>query len=342
MVLATVMVLKLADGAVRYGLFGMITDWEFWMGIGTALVNLILSIGLICACAKACIMPPSSNRALSVRLWITASIVVGLITAISWDWATSGSDALIGWHLGSILLLSFVMLGCVSERDHTGARLTRSIPRGPIRRVMAFFFYSGAAGGILWCGGLMLLVTIITALGYLGGLGSRAITRSNGGEVVEVMIGIGLYVTCYCLTAALLRRKLLWRLVHSKLTWAVALIIFGIMMAIPLLSMLRGLYQPSFRMEDNLELFAFTPVVLFENKTRAMGLTLASIWLICIFLASLPWIIRQIRGFRPPAPMAIVRPNPEPPSTETGPPPAGDMQIPLSPRLGGEGQSEGE
>ena len=50
---------------------------------------------------------------------------------------------------------------------------------------------------------------------------------------------------------------------------------------------------------DHLGALIFTPMMLMEETTRSTGVVFSAVWAACAFLLSLPWILRQIEGFRP-------------------------------------------
>ena len=271
--------------------------WEFWGAVGTMTGLTVLSTGLMGACAQACIMPASANRALSIRLWITGAWVFGLIAALAWAVETGDRDVLLGWMIPALVLLSVALLGAISERETTGPRLARSIPANPLGRVMAFLFFSGAGGGVIWCL-LLMAATIVLSMAAGTMLPGHAGRISDFSIGMLVLIGIGLYMVSYALTAGIIRRSLLARWVRPGQTWAVALGLFSAAMVVPVLLILLVIRAPMNSLDDRMGLFLLTPMTLYDSPYRSLGLTVSAIWAGIALMLSLPWIGRQFRDFR--------------------------------------------
>jgi len=297
-----------ASEIIDMGLGSTVSRWQFWGVAATMVGNAVLAIGLMGACAKACIMPVSANRALSIRVWVAVAWASGLIISILWR----DAEGVGVWAFLSMALLSLVLLGAVSEREVIGPRLRRSIPRNRLLRVGAFLLYSGAAGGVVFC--LVLMDATV-----MGALCVQPLTRGFMGhsefwEMIEGLAGFGLYMVCYALTALLVRRAVPWRRLAPSRTWAVALVIFGVMMIIPVVAMLFVMQRPPYRMEEHWGWYLFTPIMLFDDETRGTGLVFSMLWAAVMLLLSLPWLARQIRQFRP-----LERGVPEKTATELPP-----------------------
>jgi len=254
----------------------------------------LIAMGCFFVWSVALLSPPSANRMLPVRAYMT---IVWLVTgaAISiWGLGTATrSDFFDTWTVLSVLMFCVGLMTAVSERDVQGARITRRIPRRWWLRPFAFLMYTGAAGGIVWAClmiGLTLLVALLVSwveYGRYYGLNYTA----------AVMGGLALYAFCYAMTASLIRRTFFpkARLGH---TWVFALFLAGIAFLVPMLApIVRGdLWEP----QRNMDLWNLAnPTMVFDNDFRTVGLTIAGIWAIGVFLLSLPWLARQIRAFRP-------------------------------------------
>ncbi len=280
---------------------GSPTDhWEFWAAIATLVGVVFFASGFMAACSKACIMPPSANRALSIRVWATVSWLYGLVVCYLWTWAQEEPDLFLVWEILAITLLTFLILGAISERDSTGPRLAGSIPSTAPGRFGAFLFFSGAGGGITWCLILFAATMLIPLQGLNVGLSSSSYSHRYDNYVHQVYLtsGFGLYILAYALTASLLHRHLLARWVRPGTTWAVALGLFGFMLIAPILIILLG-YRNLEGIDDHMGLFLLTPVVLGDHATRDLGWTTAMFCALFATLFSLPWIVRQFTGFRP-------------------------------------------
>ena len=62
-----------------------------------------------------------------------------------------GDVLLLMWVGGTVPIIAIALLASASERDTWGPRVRSQIPRNPLGRVLAFLFYSGSGGGVLWC-----------------------------------------------------------------------------------------------------------------------------------------------------------------------------------------------
>jgi hypothetical protein len=209
------------------------------------------------------------------------------------------------------VLCSLALLVAVNERDQWGPRMARAIPRRWWLRWPAFLLYSGAFGGVLFT--LLLFGLVMVAVQFRRDavptepefmhvqlVGLVAVDwRQIFVETMGVMV---LYVYCYALTAAWIRRVFLPRL-PGGYTWIVFLILLAAGMAVPFL-MSFLLFNPSAP-------YAIHVPWLLPNPGVALGefgnygphcsifLTFAGSWAVVITLASVPWFVRQVRGFRP-------------------------------------------
>ena len=200
-----------------------------------------------------------------------------------------------------------------------GPRLARSIPRSPLARVAAFLFYSGSAGGVLWCL-ILMLATVILPFVVNAGLTPRSYgysySRNIFMEIMTVVAGIGLYTICYSLTAVHIRRAWLSRWIKPKFTWALVLLIFAVLIIVPLLIHLLLFREGFYRMDDS-GLFLGTPFLLGSRDMQGASLAFSGLWAIVMGIAALPWLVRQMERFRP------LRPTPAPAS----PPPVAQATV---------------
>ena len=133
---------------------------DFWIGTFTAIAVYAAVTGLFYVMAVALVSPPSSNRALPVRVYITAVwLLTGLLT-VAWVKKTGHSDAIIVWLNSVFYLLMLSLVVVVSNSDTLSNRVRRAIPAAPWKRLVAFLFFNGAAGGLVW-------VAAMTAASFL-------------------------------------------------------------------------------------------------------------------------------------------------------------------------------
>jgi hypothetical protein len=183
---------------------------QFW---GPLLVALVFGLGVLghfFVWTVALLSPRWSNRVLPVRIFMFGNWLVTGIGALVWQLLDPGAPILATWAVLGTLVASLALLIAVSERDERGARVARTIPRGGWRLVLAFFFYSGAAGGVALAS-VMLCTSLLVVIAAFGG------SPILSGPVV----GTGASAFAASVTARLLRRRVppKWKEGH---TWMVA------------------------------------------------------------------------------------------------------------------------
>lgn len=159
-------------------------DFFYMMPADTWFVSLVIAIAWILGSGAAIvyltslsscmIAPPSSNRCMVPRILTTAIcflfplITFGMIIATSaqdMNEIATGFLAMLGYTLIQIGL--FALLVSANGRFRYGLRLAKSIPRDPIRRILAFPWISGCANGVCWSL-LMILTGGILVFGVVG------------------------------------------------------------------------------------------------------------------------------------------------------------------------------
>lgn len=151
-------------------------DSEFWAGMGLTTLAVLLGTAQLACWSVGVISPPSANRALVGRLFLVFTwVIMGagcLAVSLFWSWGpwVRGLPVAV-WAGCSVLLFCLQMLISTNERDSWGPRVTRTIPRWPLLRLLAFLFYSGSAGGVLLsviCSALSLLAVSTWQNYFLG------------------------------------------------------------------------------------------------------------------------------------------------------------------------------
>src|SRR5262249_20089154 len=129
----------------------------FWQPLTVMIVAGCFLIGLFFALSVALIKPAVSNRALPVRLFITAAwLVTGVAAAISGVIERTYLTLAL-WLSVFEIVFAVAIFVAVSERDELGRRVLRSVPRSWLGRSLAFFFFSGAANGVAWASTFVVL-----------------------------------------------------------------------------------------------------------------------------------------------------------------------------------------
>ena len=291
--LPLLVVMFMPGGLLDSGIGSRLGSWEFWVG---ALGVLGSGSALIVLCAllsTALISPLSANRALPVRIFITAVWLLAGVCAAIWSIKVSDLRPIWTWGFIFMLLFSIGLFVAVSEREHLGQRVRQDIPRRLLLRSLAFLFFSGAANGVAWSS----LMVILTALPIAAWIGIFPYMFDHALATLGSLVALGLYAFSFALGASVIRRRFLADRVTCGYTWVIALVLLGITTTIiPLvLFFLSGKWEQEWLIASPLG------PLLFDDQS---SLVLHSIVIatICAGFAgalSLPWLVRQIDDFRP-------------------------------------------
>ena len=298
------------------GIGSQINSWEFWRVALSVLGGGAALIGVLALLSTALISPLSANRALPVRVFVTAVwLLTGFGMAI-WSIAIRDIIPIAAWTVLYIFLYGLSLFIAVSERERLGQRVRQSIPPQRLRRLFVFPFYSGAANGVAWSS-LMIFLTLLALSACL--IVFPHIRTHDEIEAIGALAGVAMYAFSYALGASLIRRLFLANRVPGGYTWAIALVLLVIATTIiPLILFFSS-------GEWNKEWFIGSPVILGaslssgDNDFLWPSVSIAAISALVVGILSLPWFIRQIGNFRPPRPEATSEPptnKPENRSTE--------------------------
>jgi len=294
-----VLILSWISFSMMFGGFGPMVGPQFWATFGTWVLMIAMGIGLFHVFSVALISPKAANRMLVPRLYVTVCwAVTGIVTGL-WCWYQGSSNDLEPWTLTCSTVFAGLAVLALGERDTWSRRVQRTIPENRLLRLGAFLFYTGSAGGILWC-------TLLFGATLVVGLGLSEMNSSwragSGRDLYECCTYAALfygYVLCYCLTAAFLR------LVVLKKAPTIYLPLTAILLGIALC---LGPYLVGF-FAANLEYWRYdstsylmaSPVILstlHEHPETVVGPFLCG-WIALCLVASARWFIGQWRRFVP-------------------------------------------
>ena len=304
-VFTTLMVVMfMPGGLLDSGMGSQLDSWEFWRGALGVLIGGLALIGILALLSIALISPLSANRALPVRIFATA--VWGLTGGGAAIWSIGINDfiPIMVWAILHILLHSIGLFIAVSERESLGQRVRRTVPRKWLLRLLAFLFYSGAAGGVTWSS-LMIILTLLFMGMWLILFPQMRIEDNI--EAIRALACLGLYAFSYALGASLIRRRFLANRVTGAYTWVIALILLGVTTTIiPLaLFFLFGNWSKEWLVASPLGLFLFSDTEGFVSNSTAI----ASVCAIFVGVLSLRWFVRRFNDFRPPREKTVSNPQ---------------------------------
>lgn len=279
---------------LRTGIGASMGERNFWIGTLTAISIGLAITGLFFVLAVALISPPSKNRALPVRIYITAIWLLGGLLNWAWVIQTKTLGAIAFWVDWTFVLMMFSLLVVVSNSDQLSQRTRRTIPQSPFKRVLAFLFFNGAAGGLIWAA-LLLAVTFFV---------SQAITPPSG-KSVGVDLGrswfviIAAYAFGYALTALFIQRKFLPNR-PPKLTGLLTILLMGTWALMPSI-IFFFLNQLSWKSVEGLQLGNIFNVFTMRDDGRLLEhFYFALAWLVLMIVVNAKWFFEQVRNFRPP------------------------------------------
>ncbi|MDX2030902.1 MAG: hypothetical protein SF339_09555 [Blastocatellia bacterium] len=279
-------------GRVLYGSPAAVDEFAKVM---TVLLLIIAFLGgLFFAISVAAIMPVAANRARVVRLFVTGAwVLIGLTAAID-SQVEKHHGAVMGWQILFNIVFSASLLAAVSERDHPGPRVLRAVPQSPLKRALAFLFFSGSANGLAWTV-TMISLTLGLAWGW-----ARLFPGRNGywdlAGSVKWLGGMSLFFFCYALSGALLRRHLLKR-IETQWTWVIsaALMLLGIILPATIGYLLFS--GEKWWTEDLGPWFVGNPFAWGVKNHRNLYASVAGVWAVLAAALTLPWFLERAREF---------------------------------------------
>jgi len=287
---------------IIWGVNGWAGLWEAWPQLGTLLALDIVALGLFHVLTVALFMPPAANRTLRVRIYLTIAWLVSGVLAAAWADELGFDEPMALWGYGWWGFLACCMIVAVSERTSWGPRITRTIPANPLLRAGAFVLYTGAAGGVTW----VVIMILLTAAALGSGMGGMTTMTWGPGirEDVEILMGLTFFAFAYSMTAALLRRYVLRRILPERHTGALAALLLCLGCFLPLLAALV-LYSGS-RWRGGPHAIAgragwwnaLNPFMLWEHDCRSLCTRTALVWAAVAALLSVPWYVEQVVLFR--------------------------------------------
>jgi len=295
--------------------FGLMVGSSTWYTWFMPVIPILGFFGYFYFYSVALVSPPTSNSMFPVRLYLFLFSVFAMGVFLVWVWLNptfglSSIDTIrdlafvtFSGFLTPIALIQLVVSAC--ERDFWGPRITRTIPRRGLLRMIAFVFFSGSMGGLLFstlmfvgCQGFQMFFfeTILPTPSSVSFL-------SNG---VKPFWVVALYTFCFALTGMLTRRLFSKNWIKPENTWILIAILLGVLSACPNLIayMIHGdrMTNQSFGWWNLTNPFYY----IFSRNWNSGSAEYEGIlfpflffWGAALALLSLPELLRQIRLFVP-------------------------------------------
>ena len=269
---------------------------DFWQAMTAIGAVICFLVGLFFVLSVALIMPAASNRALPVRLFITAAWLLSGLTASVSSSIEKDYWPVVLWLVAFEIVFALAIFAAVSERDRQGRRVLRSVPKSPVGRAQAFFFFSGAANGLAWAS---VMITLTLAVAWVSV--KLAPGRQGVGALVDSakwMGGMCLYFFCYAMTGALLRRAL-FSGVGSELTWLIGTVLLFFGSLTPFLIGYLVFFNDQWWSEDFNAWWVGNPFAFGNKSHRELYTSVGGAWATLVMALNLHWFIERARGFNP-------------------------------------------
>lgn len=267
---------------------------EFWIAMLTAVTIYAAVTGLFYVMAVAMVSPPSSNRALPVRAYITVVwLLTGLLT-VGWVAMTGHSDAINVWFYSFFYLLTLSLIVVVSNSDSLSNRVRRAIPQAPWKRFFAFLFFNGAAGGLLWAAAMLAATFLLSSRvssAYPAYLPARNEWLSQG--------AFAAYIFAYASLALFIHRTFFPRR-PAKITGLLAVFVIAVCALTPSIALFFLNELTTFSIE-HLELGNIINIFSMRDDNRLIYhfyFALGCLGVTAILNAR--WFFRQLKNFVPP------------------------------------------
>lgn len=291
---------------MQEGVGALMSHTAFWYGTLTFLAVIAAVTGLFFALSVALIAPPSTNRALPVRLYLTGAWLVTGLIAIGWQLHQPGAPYVALWEYLSIILFLFALLVVISNADHFSLRVRHRIPANRLRRAAAFLFYNGAAGGLVWIVLLTFITYFLTSVVLshpAHGPGVTAVAVFDE-SVLDFQFKIGivlLYALDYALTALFLHRRF-WPQRPAKIASLITIILAASWALLPAF-ILFFMNKLTWQSIEGMQLGnVFNVFSMRDTASLPPHLFFAAGWLGLVLLLNLRWFLRQLKNFAPIAP----------------------------------------
>ncbi len=285
---------------MQSGVGSMMAGTMFWSVFFTVSGIVLAVVVLLYFLSVALISPPSANRGLPVKTYLTVIWVIGAIISLAWMVKTHETAPAVVWCVITMILMCGSLIVVVSNQDQLSLRVRRSIPANAVGRLLAFLFYNGAAGGLVWVTFISFATYFLTMLAvkWIPSVLPAYKSIPNRTEFQWMMCGTILYAMAYALTALFIHRKFLSRR-PPKLAGIFTILLPALWALIPNIVLFFG-NRLSFRSLEATQLGNVFNLYMTKTPEQQIAhIACASLWLVVVVVLNFSWFIRQLREFRP-------------------------------------------
>jgi len=280
------------------GVGSMMSRSSFWEGFFTISGVVLAAALLLYFLSVALVTPPSANRAPPVRIYMTAFWLISGLISIVWVAKQKEPRLILPWAIISIVLFSLSLVVTVSNSDTLSLRVQRTIPERLPRRAIAFLFYNGAAGGLVWTALIFAATFAVLWKTLLSGTSVSVMDKEDFDAIMYTSAAAIFYVFDYALVGLFLHRKLLPRR-SPRFAGIFAVIVPAAWAVIPVL-IFFFLNRLSTRDLEHIQLGnIFNIFVVGVNAQKEEHLIFAAGWLCVMLLLNLSWFIKRLKSFQP-------------------------------------------
>ena len=291
---------------MRSGVGAMMIGRDFWIGVVTFVGIGAAVTGLFFLLAVGLISPPSANRARPIRIYLTVIWLLGGLLCFNWVLKTGDAERMKAWSYPAFIMMTFALLVTISNADVLSQRVRRTIPKFGLKKFFAFFFYNGAAGGLLWVGGILAVTFLMSFL--VESFFTKTATLM--GQPQDWFTAAAAYTFAYALTGLFIHRKWLPRR-PPKIAGLLAVLLAAAWAVVPSIFLFFA-NKLSWNSVEGLQLGnVFNLFTLRDEGQQTMHLVFATVWFFIAVLLNVPWFFRQVRNFQPPvAPPPVIAKTP--------------------------------
>lgn len=289
------------------GVGSMMSQRDFWISALTFVGVDAAVTGLFFVLSVALVSPPSANRALLVRIYMTVIWLLGGLLSFGWVVQTGEAERMEAWIYPTVVMMMFALLVTVSNTDQMSLRVRRTIPKPRLKRALVLPFFNGAAGGLVWVTGI-LAVTLFTSNAVETLFPKSGMLSTDSSHWLATTIA---YAFDYALLALFIHRTFLSKR-PAKLTGLIAVLLAGAWALVP--GMVQFfLNQLSWKSVEGLQLGnIFNVFSLRDEERRIYHLYFAFAWLVVMMIINARWFFQQVGKFQP-----LIRATRPPVSDET-------------------------